>query len=343
MYYKRVNRGLSFTKPGIYSFGLLLLVGMIGVTTGINGLYVFLSAGIGGFIISGMLSEKAMKETRVAAVRAAAADAGTEFAVEVAVENQSSWFSVFELDTLLALDAPRFKLISAGIEAPVKAHASCLRPQRVTALETVCRGLPRGLHAKMTAVQKTTFPFGLLEKFKVVEVEARFVIGPALDLGFLAILRPKIRAALAALDADREFFAHRSYQSRDPRRDLDWKKSAMKAPRDWVVKQYRARGEEARVRVLAPWGVVAGAADPVTYERRLAKLRTTLKALEESQRAYVLDWGDRLVEGAELCYESLAGAPDFAARARGPHVPTARGRDAEAFAMTLAFDGEDVA
>src|SRR5688572_22613020 len=100
MYYKSVNRGLAFTKPGLYSFLFVLAVGMIAVATGINGLYIFLSAGLGGFIVSGMLSERAMKSSQVAKASAGIVDAGATFELTFNVENSSPWFTVYAVQTM---------------------------------------------------------------------------------------------------------------------------------------------------------------------------------------------------------------------------------------------------
>lgn len=345
MYYKRVNRGLSFTKPGLYAVGLLLLIGMIAVGTGINGLYVFLSVGMGGYVISGLISEKAMKSTRIAALGSAVADAGAAFPVTITVENTSSWFAVYEMDTVVLLGEPRFKLIAEPLPAPLTTRAACLAARRLTTISGDCRGLPRGVHETVTAVLKTKFPFGILEKFKVVKVPARLVIGPAVDDAYLSEVRSRLTAILAALDQDREFFSHRNYQTRDSRRDVDWRKSAAKAPRDWVIKQYKARGQDASVRIEAPWAAIARAPDGPAYERRLSRLRTLMRGLSEAGKAFTLDFGGGLeVHGHDAGIESLAGAPAYVERDRGPRVGGTGTRDMApaAAAFVLTFDGETV-
>lgn len=352
MYYKGVNRGLSFTKPGLYAVGLLLLIGMVGVATGINGLYVFLSVGMGGFVISGMISEKAMKCARLLSLSQASADAGQAFSVALTIKNESSWFAIYEMETAVLLGEPRFKLIAVPLAAPLAARAGVLPAHRATTFEAVCKGLPRGVHEQMTAVQKTTFPFGLLEKFKVVRVPARFLVGPAVDQEFLQALRARLAAWAASLDEDREFFSHRNYQARDARRDIDWRKSAARPVDAWVIKQYRARGQDAAVRIEAPWSIFAEATAESDYERRLSRLLTLMRGLSEIGKPFTIDFGGGfVVHGAEAGHEALAGAPVFKDRARGPRRIGADGTTVELLAQKLAtdavaavlvFDGSDV-
>lgn len=346
MYYKRVNRGLSFTKPGLYAVGLLLLIGMIAVATGINGLYVFLSAGMGGFVISGLISERAMKSIRLTALGQVTADAGAAFPVPLTLENASSWFDVYEMETVVMLGQPRFKLVAVPLPAPLTSRAGVLPANRATTFEGLCNGLPRGVHETVTAVQKTRFPFGILEKFKVALVPARLVITPAIDEAFLAEVRARLTALLAAQGEDREFFSHRNYLPRDPRRDIDWRKSAAKPQQDWVIKQYRARGQDASVRIDAPWGVFVQAPTEAVYEHRLSRLRTLLRGLTEVGKPFTIDFGGGLVvHGGEASLEALAGAPAFAARAEGPRRVDGNSKahaQPDGAALQLRFDGDDV-
>jgi hypothetical protein len=108
MYYPKVNRGISFTKPGMYSFCLILLIGLIAVSSGINALYVFLSSGLGGFIVSGLLSELAMKSCTIETASAALADAHTAFELTFTIQNHSSWFSVFQMQNFFMTNSINF-------------------------------------------------------------------------------------------------------------------------------------------------------------------------------------------------------------------------------------------
>ena len=111
MYYDTFHRGLTFTLSGVYSLCLILFVGLIAITTGINGLFVFLSCGLGGFVVSGVLSERAIHNIRVTSIGAVQCDAGDTFALYFSIENRSSTFTIFGMETLLFTDTPRYRLV----------------------------------------------------------------------------------------------------------------------------------------------------------------------------------------------------------------------------------------
>lgn len=331
MYYKRVNRGLTFTKPGVYAFGLVLLIGMIAVTTGINGLYVFLSAGLGGFIISGLLSEKAMKSCRISQVRATLADAEQPFMLTFTIENQSKWFSVFAMQNQFMLEPPRFRLIASPRPAFATVRLTRIPPASAAAYEAAVIGMPRGNYEKVLAMQLTTFPFGILEKFKLLDVPSSLLVAPKLDRGLLEELRALLRQKLGLDAADQEFFCHRPYTPQDGVRDIDWRKSAGRQPGDWVVKQYRTPAAAEALTLEAPWASAMAAKSEAVYELHLSRIRTALKALEETGRPYLADFGGGLrLAGGEACLAALAAAPVFEQRAQGlkttaPTAPASTG------------------
>lgn len=312
MYYKSVNRGLSFTKPGVYTFCLVLFVGLSAVATGVNGLFVFLSVGLGGFIISGLLSERAMKSCTVTSIAATMVDAETPFEVSFSIENRSTWFTVYSMRAMFMLEPPKFRLISREVPSVASLRMSQVLPYSAQSYVAQARGMPRGEYRELLAMQLTSFPFGILEKFKLSPVPASLIVAPAVDQAFLEEARAELRRRFRADEVDREFFAHRPYMARDSLRHIDWRKSAAKPPRDWVVKLYRAPAGVMPVRVDAPWSLVAARPSEAAYEGYLSRIRTVLKALDEAQRAYVLDLGDRgAFAGHDLALAALAGLPRF--------------------------------
>lgn len=311
MYYKSVNRGLAFTKPGVYAFAFVLVLGLIAVASGINGLFVFLSVGLGGFIISGLLSEKAMKTCTVKSVAAKLTDASTPFDVAFTVTNSSSWFSVYSMRGLFLLEAPPFRLIAK--EPPSVASVRLVRvpPASTVTHMAQSRGMPRGEYRQIKAMQLTTFPFGILEKFKLVDVPASLIIAPAVDQQVLEEMRSFVRSRILADDADKEFFGHRQYVARDSLKHVDWKKSAARVQQDWVVKLYRSPRESDPVTVSAPLEYAAALANAEEFESYWVRVRTLLKVLDEAQYPYELDVGVGSIHGSERALQTLAAIPDF--------------------------------
>lgn len=311
MYYKGVNRGLAFTKPGVYAFAFVLTLGLLAVASGINGLFVFLSVGLGGFIISGLLSEKAMKTCTVTSVAAKLTDADAPFEVAFTVTNSSTWFSAYSMRGLFLLKAPPFRLIAR--EPPFVASVRLVRvpPASTATYMAQSRGMPRGDYKRVLAMQLTTFPFGILEKFKLVDVSASLIVAPAIDHDLLQEVRALIRARIMAENVDKEFFAHRSFAPRDSLKDVDWKKSAARPQKEWVIKQYKAPAAAQPVTVLAPMSYAASLGAEGEFERYWVRVRTILKALEEAQRPYVLSLGSGVIKGYEAALQSLAALPKF--------------------------------
>ena len=88
MYYKSVNRGLSFTTPGIYALVLVFVCGLIAVNTGINALFLFLASGLSLILVSGLLSEAAIKNYEVSGFLQQTAESGKGFELLLVIKNE---------------------------------------------------------------------------------------------------------------------------------------------------------------------------------------------------------------------------------------------------------------
>jgi uncharacterized protein (DUF58 family) len=313
---------------------------MIAVATGINGLYIFLSAGLGGFIVSGMLSERAMKSSRVQRASAGIVDAGSSFELSFNIENTSSWFTVYAVQTFFFLEKPPLRLISRKLPALGFHTAGKMDPTSTLTCTTRCSELPRGAYARLLAMQQTTFPFGILEKYKFSEVEAGLLVAPAVDSAFLADLRALLRRRLAASDADKEFFSHRRYSHKDSLKHLDWKKSAGRKPEDWVVKVFRTKSLNAPVLIEVAWDLALACRTEAEYEALLGRVRTACLAVAETAREVCLELGRGMtVLGYESALAMLAAAPRFADRHQGPGISGVQPK-ASAHAMRLIVEAQ---
>ena len=140
VYYDTFHRGLTFTLSGVYTLCLILFVGLIAITTGINGLYVFLSCGLGGYVISGVLSERAIRNVRIASVGALHLDADQPCTVFFTIENKSRTFTIFGIETQFFTATPRYRLI-AGARHPLARHRSTvLPPNSSLVMPATCNG-----------------------------------------------------------------------------------------------------------------------------------------------------------------------------------------------------------
>ncbi|MCX6109568.1 MAG: hypothetical protein NTZ90_08205 [Proteobacteria bacterium] len=315
MYYPSVNRGLSFTKPGIYSFGLVLAVGLVAVSSGINGLYVFLSAGLGGFIVSGMLSELAIRSCSVVAITGALVDADSPFVLTFMVENTSSWFSVFAMRSLFLTERPRFRLISRDPTAVGTTLLTRVPPATRELRPVTIAGLPRGIHRRLLTLQSTTFPFGILDKFKLLDLSTELVVAPRLDEQEIAQQRRLLAKELSHMVAEQDFYAHKAYSGRESRRAIDWKKSANQPILEWVVRDLRTPAGSAVVWLDLPWAVLAAATTATDYEYQFIRARAAMHVLEGANISFGLDFGDGMTSvGKDASMMALAQLPSFPQR-----------------------------
>ena len=322
MYYPKVNRGISFTKPGMYSFCLILLIGLIAVSSGINALYVFLSSGLGGFIVSGLLSELAIKSCTIETASAALADADTAFELAFTIKNHSSWFSVFQMQNFFMHDTPRFSLIARPPESLGQARVISIAPKAVQQRKVSIQGLLRGEYQSLRTVQITTFPFGILQKFKVGMVSTSILIAPKVDETLLTKLQGVLGRRLLQSADNLDFHSHRPYAGGDGRRYIDWKKSANKPTSQWVIRQFRSPNASTAVRIEVPWSYLRELETEQRYEDFLVRIRTTIQLLDNHQKTYILDFGSNIeVTGSDSCRATLALVPTFAERDRGPRLP----------------------
>ncbi len=340
MYYKSVNRGLSFTKPGVYSFGLVLVLGMVAVASGINGLFVFLSIGLGGFIISGLLSERAMKSCTITSVASTIADAHAPFEVTFTLENRSRWFTVYSMRGLFVLQAPRFRLIASSRSEVAGVRIARIAPRSTEAYRALSHGMPRGAYDHVLAMQLTTFPFGILEKFKLADVPASMLVAPAVDQQALETLRQMLKVQFQHEEASREFYGHRAYLPRDSLKDVNWKKSAGRRPSDWVVKLHRSPVDQLPLRIRAPLAEAARLSTDLEYERYFSCILTAVSALDELGRPWLLDLGTAdVLKDARTVRKTLARLPEFAARAElAPYARSQAGAPRETV-LAVAKDG----
>src|SRR4051812_45616928 len=104
MYLSGANRGISFTKAGFYTTGMVLLLGFFATGSGYNGLFLALGFGLSFLLISGLLSEKTIQATEVTGISDAVAEAGAPFAVNFLVSNQNSSWYIFSVENLMTTE-----------------------------------------------------------------------------------------------------------------------------------------------------------------------------------------------------------------------------------------------
>jgi hypothetical protein len=331
LYYQSVNRGLSFTKPGLYAVGYVMAIGLLAIVTGINGFYLFMSTGLALLIVSGLISERVMRYNKVTHLEAVDADADAAFNLNFSVHNSSTSFTTYGIQTSFTLKKPQTNFITRPVTAPIQGSALKISPGHTAMFHARCEGLPRGRHSHIFVSQRTNYPFGFLEKYKIIELPCSITIVPATDPKLLAELVSMLNRRRSQADADREFFSHIAYTHKEPIKYIDWKRSAGKPPKDWVIKQYRSEVQNFWFRIAGLWEHALRCPDAAAYERYLSRLRTAVRALSTEHTLIGLDTGTGpVIWHADNILLALAGAPRFDSRKEGlnarPEPAPATGR-----------------
>jgi len=314
MYYRSVNRGVSFTKPGRYAVGMVLLLGFIATGSGYNALYLSLSMGLAILIISGILSEKVMKHYELEKLSEVTAEAETPFSVEFVASNKSSSFAIYGVENLVLSQVPRFRWLFGNIPYKVNGTLLTLQPGRQENVRGNCTGLPRGHYSQFTVLQRTLYPFGLLAKFKLSTLPADIEILPKSDPAYTALLRQQLRTRLSGLLKDNQFHSHRPFQTRDSLRHVDWKKSAGHDADRWLLKQYESPSNDSGILIEGFLEELATIDDAAKYEAHLSRLRSACEVVHESRRRLLMRVGPFLVVGYPAALSALAAIPTFEKR-----------------------------
>lgn len=317
MYYRGVNRGVSFTKSGRYTIGLVILLGFIATGSGFNSLYLSLSFGLGVLIISGLQSEKVMKNYELLSARDTTADADTPFNFELKARNKSKSFYLYGVENLLVTKVPKFRLFSTNLDTRAAATVLSLPSGKEVSFSGSCGGMQRGLYSEFYVVQRTTFPFGLLSKFKVSPLTGNICILPKKNAEVEKNTRELLQKKLASDHREKQFYSHRSYLSGDSLRHIDWKKSAGLKTQFWSLKSYESSGEDTGILLDLNWGSISASSSETEYEAFLSAARTIADVAHELEKPLILKASDRWVCGLEDTLKYLASAPKFENRAAG--------------------------
>ena len=271
MYYKSVNRGLSFTKQGIYLFFFSLLVGMLAVVTGINGFYIILCASLGIFVLSGILSERVFRSCHTEMSFPAVLSSDEALEIRMTVENRG-WAGIYSLESLVLVDYPRYKIIKGDIESVAK---DCVELESKSSVTRSLMGvaLPRGLHTQFVLMQQTVFPFGILEKYRFKKESTEIFVYPKVNRKFLEYLNETRKFSNYFGQSGVEFFGHERFDFHNWRK-LDWKRNAFKRQSDWVVKVFKDEKNSDRIIIRADWIIAQSCRASWEYEEYLENITT---------------------------------------------------------------------
>lgn len=214
-------RKLKLTRDGKLLLFLTLAVGFAAINTGNNLLYLVLGLLISLIVVSGILSELALRRV-VAEIRPPRSIfAGCPTLVGAYITNTKRRLAAFSIEVELVVD-------TAGVEQR-PAHVTHLhgRESATSSLDIV---FPRrGLYESPGLIVATRFPFGFFRKSRFFPELRELVVFPAVhDIEAGELPRERIGETTHRASQGRgdEFYALREIRPGDDYRDIYWKVSA---------------------------------------------------------------------------------------------------------------------
>lgn len=231
----RPPRRLRFTRAGaFFTFGVIAL-GFATLNTGNNLLYLLLGALLGLIVVSGWLSEQAIRNIRIVR-RAPHGTAGEVLSLTYEVHNGKRYLPTLALELREVEEAvvSFVPMVAAGKTALARAEAKFAR---------------RGLYRLHRFTLSTTFPFGLFVKERDVVFPGTIVVYPRTDRRTRDARKGGVRARRSGAEQASvfaggrgEYRSLRPYQTGDDPRDVHWRSSARhQAP---VVREYERDAAE---------------------------------------------------------------------------------------------------
>lgn len=231
----RPPRRLRFTRTGgLFTFGVIAL-GFATLNTGNNLLYLLLGALLGLIVVSGWLSEQAVRGLRIVR-RASRGVAGEPLAITYEVTNTKP-------------QLPSLALEFREVGAPIEAFLSYVAAGKSGVARTDVIFRRRGVYRLHRFTIATSFPFGLFIKERDISFPGTVVVWPRTDRAVREAMRPATRVRrqgstqpAASAGGRGDFRSLRPYQLGDDPRDVHWRTSARYA--EPVVREYERDASE---------------------------------------------------------------------------------------------------
>jgi len=217
--------------------GIAFAVGFAAVNTGNNLLFLAWGLILGGIVISGVLSEAAVRNLAMRAYPVHEARVGRPVRLPCELRNLSRYLPAFALNNRLTVASTQDQ---TDIELPFTLRVSGRQTLATQATWTPAR---RGAHELVRATYSTAYPFGFFIKSRrdPIEPAQRFSVAPArVPVTAMAetIEKGLGETSLPQPGHGDEFFSLRPYRHGDDMRRVRWRRSA-KSGR-WVIAEHEA-------------------------------------------------------------------------------------------------------
>ncbi|MFN3201688.1 MAG: DUF58 domain-containing protein [Bradymonadia bacterium] len=282
--WRRRRRGgrrtrLKFTGTGQAFVGLTLTVGFAAINTGNNLLYLLLGMQLSMIVVSGVLSELALRSLSLTRQPPGEIYAGVPFLTQITLTNNKRRVPSFSLEVEDHLE---------GQETAKKCFFLKLPPESTlqTSYRMTCPR--RGEHHLTSSTLSTRFPFGFFRKLKRADVSTTLLVYPAIEPVSPLLHQMSGRQGQQPRQArghGQEFHGLRAHRPGDDIKSVHWKRSARTG--QLIVRERAA--DHARTILLVVHDVLAEGVGMAP-----ASLTDALATLAASVLAHLVD------EGAEV-------------------------------------------
>ena len=215
------NRSLQITREGAGFIILIFAVGVGAIFTGSNLLYLVVAMCLSLLVVSGILSELALKKISVKSSLPPTVYAGDHFSIPLIIANDKKYFSSYCLRiTLIPVDTNRLE----GNTGVTLFH---MAPASVDEKNLLVKAVKRGpLRIKGFQIS-TSFPFGFFCKIKYLPMDDENIVFPSIHPVRLPLLSdPSVEEQGIVRHQGEEIVALREYRDGDPLNAVHWKSSA---------------------------------------------------------------------------------------------------------------------
>jgi uncharacterized protein (DUF58 family) len=290
---------LSLTNGGLVFAALILLVGILALSSGNNLLYLVLAVLAATMFVSLFGSRLSLSRIRVSLRRPDHIFAGELVPFDVTAINHKRWMPAFSI-SVAAAEAPITEPTGAARGEATRIGLAYwpILPARTESRSRVERRFARrGLYRLRGFFIGTRFPLGFVEQRRFVEADGEIAVYPEpLAPGDLAPLLRQMQGRLESRvrGSGSDLYAIRPYQSHDHHHHIDWKATAKTAT--LMVREF-TREDDLRVAIVFDPRVTPDEAARDGFEDGFER---AVAAAAGFCRAFIHEGGEvRLVAGAD--------------------------------------------
>jgi uncharacterized protein (DUF58 family) len=286
MVLRRMRNAFAYdvTREGLVYLGLVIVIGVAGLNTGNNLLFVLVSAMLAAVVVSGLMSAAVLRPLELEIILPAHVFAGRSMLARLVLRNrrrflpslsvsvvpprrekrgrrlrlerttfrfpwwgppEKQWLRLPDMAVRLRSEAPKAQPIFTG-----SAYFPYIPAGSAATAEVDLHFAHRGRYKQEGFGLATRFPFSFLLKTRPVELARELIVYPSVEPADSSLeVLPMITGEFESFVRGRghDLYRIREYQPEDPRRHVDWKATARTGT--LKVREY-TREDERKLRVV---------------------------------------------------------------------------------------------